>query len=163
MFQKASAKIHHTLLRYFSVCFVRFHFCIKGEKWGVIPKNGIGTPVYPKWALAKPYPRYWHFTETKQIISSQFMTFRGYYYTLDDKEFGKASPSLRLNMLNKSYFNGTSLTGAKFRLEPGEYEYAVSIKKMPGSEMRRVGMRVIPFAKAATRPTHPRGPCSLLL
>ena len=117
----------------------------------VIPKNGIGTPVYPKWALAKPYPRYWHFTEHKQIISSQFMTFRGYYYTLDEKEFGKAAPSLRLDMQNKSFFTGTSLTGAKFRLEPGEYEYAVSIKMLPGSEMRRVGMRVIPFAKAASR------------
>ena len=117
----------------------------------VIPKNGIGTPVYPKWALAKPYPRHWHFTETKQIISSQFMTFRGYWYTLDDKEFGKAAPSLRLDMQNKTFYAGTSLTGAKFRLEPGEYEYSISIKKMPGSEMRRVGMRVIPFGGAASR------------
>ena len=52
----------------------------------VIPKNGIGTPRYPEWALKKPYPRYWHFVEGKQIISSMFMTYRGHYYTLDNEE-----------------------------------------------------------------------------
>jgi len=45
MFQKASAKIHHTLLRYFSVCFVRFHFCIKGKKWGRLKVDSLKSKV----------------------------------------------------------------------------------------------------------------------
>ena len=45
MFQKATAKIHHTLLRYFSVCFVRFHFCIKGKKWGRLKVESLKSKV----------------------------------------------------------------------------------------------------------------------
>ena len=45
MFQKATAKIRHTLLRYFSVCFVRFHFCIKGKKWRRLKVESLKSKV----------------------------------------------------------------------------------------------------------------------
>ena len=117
----------------------------------VIPKKGIGSPRYPQWALKKPYPRYWHLVEGKQIISSMFMTFRGHYYILDHKEFGRSAPSLRLDMTTKKYFSSGDLTSAKFRMEPGEWEYAVSIKKSRDTEIRQIGMRLLGFGKYSAR------------
>ena len=117
----------------------------------VIPQKGIGSPRYPQWALKKPYPRYWHLVEGKQIISSMFMTFRGNYYTLDHKEFGRSAPSLRLDMTTKKYFSSGDLTSAKFRMEPGEWEYAVSIKKSRDTEIRQIGMRLLGFGKYSAR------------
>jgi len=117
----------------------------------VIPKHGIGKPVYPPWALDKPYPKHWHFIEGKQIISSNSMTLRGYFYTLDDKEFGEAPPSLRLDLAAKPFFNGGNLTGAKFRLTPGEWEYSLAVKMSGGVKLTRVGLRILPFGKAPSR------------
>lgn len=113
----------------------------------VIPKNGIGTPRYPDWALKKPYPRNWHFVEGKQVISSMFMTYRGYYYTLDNKEYGKAAPSLRLDMTTKRYFSGGDLNSAKFRMEPGEWEVALSVKDPVNAVIKQLGMRIMAFGK----------------
>ena len=113
----------------------------------VIPKKGIGTPRYPEWALDKPYPRWWHLVEGKQIISSMFMTYRGYFYTLDNKEFGKAAPSLRLNMTTRRYWSGGDLSSAKMRMEPGEWEVALSFKTPKDASISLVGMRVMGFGK----------------
>ena len=113
----------------------------------VIPQNGIGTPRYPDWALKKPYPRNWHFVEGKQVISSMFMTYRGYYYTLDNKEYGKAAPSLRLDMTTKRYFSGGDLNSAKFRMEPGEWEVALSVKDPVNAVIKQLGMRIMAFGK----------------
>jgi hypothetical protein len=117
----------------------------------VIPKKGMGTPRYPEWAVKKPYPKYWHFTEGKQIISSMFMTFRGGYYTFDGKEFGNSAPALRLDMSSRQYFAGNDLTSAKFRMEPGEWEFAVSVKKAEDTEIRQIGMRLLGFGKYSAR------------
>ena len=117
----------------------------------VIPKKGIGAPRYPVWAVKKPYPRWWHFVEGKQIISSTFMTLRGDLYDLDNKEFGKAAPSLRLNMSTKRYCNAGDLTSAKFRMLPGEWEYAISFKNPVDAEIKQLGMRIMAFGNFATR------------
>ena len=117
----------------------------------VIPKKGIGTPRYPEWALKKPYPRWWHLVEGKQIISSMFMTFRGYYYTLDTREYGKAAPSLRLDMSTRRYFSGSDLTSARFQMLPGEWEFSVSLKKGSDTSIKRIGMRIIAFGKYTSR------------
>lgn len=94
----------------------------------VIPKNGIGKPRYPDWALDKAYPRHWHFVEGKQIISSQFMRTRPELYELDYEMFGCQAPSLRLR-LNSSrwYLKRQSLTGAKVRIEPGRWDLSMEI------------------------------------
>ena len=117
----------------------------------VIPKNGIGRPVYPEWALEKPYPKHWHFIEGKQIISSNSMTLRGYFYTLDDKDFGESAPSLRLELAQKPFFNGGNLTSAKFRLTPGEWEYSLAVKLTGGAELPRAGLRILPLGGTPAR------------
>ena len=114
----------------------------------VIPRKGIGSPRYPEWAVKKPYPRYWHFVEGKQIISSMFMTFRGFYYTLDHQEFGKKAPSLRLDMTDKIYFGGTDLTSAKFKMAPGEWRFGISMKKKSDVQLKRIGLRLMTFGKS---------------
>ena len=117
----------------------------------VIPKNGIGSPVYPEWALDKPYPKHWHFIEGKQIISSNSMTLRGYFYTLDGKDFGESAPSLRLELAPKPFFNGGNLTSAKFRLTPGEWEYSLAVKLTGGAELPRAGLRILPLGGTPAR------------
>ena len=58
-------------------------------------QNGLGKPIYPNWAVEKPYPRNWHFVEGKQIISSMFMRFRPEYYEIDHEDYGLQAPALR--------------------------------------------------------------------
>lgn len=117
----------------------------------VIPKKGIGSPRYPKWALKKPYPRFWHLVEGKQIISSMFMTFRGSYYTLDHQEFGRSAPSLRLDMSARRYFNSGDLTSAKFRMEPGEWEFSVAVRNSPKTTITQLGLRIMGFGNYVAR------------
>jgi hypothetical protein len=76
-----------------------------------------------------------------------FMTYRGYYYTLDNKEYGKAAPSLRLDMTTQRYFSSGDLNSAKFRMEPGEWEVAVSVKEPVNAVIRQLGMRIMAFGK----------------
>ena len=116
----------------------------------VIPKKGIGTPRYPEWALDKPYPRWWHLVEGKQVISSMFMTYRGYFYTLDYKEFGKSAPALRLDMTTRRYWSAGDLSSAKFRMEPGEWEVAFSFKTPKDASITLMGVRVMGFGKFST-------------
>lgn len=117
----------------------------------VIPRKGIGAPRYPEWAVNKPYPRFWHFVEGKQIISSMFMAFRANYYTLDHTEFGRKAPSLRLDMIDRSYHAGGDLTSAKFNMAPGEWQFAFSFKNPGDARIKRAGMRIMTFGTTPAR------------
>jgi hypothetical protein len=79
------------------------------------------------------------------------MTLRGELYDLDTKDYGKASPSLRLNMSTKRYCGAGDLTGAKFRMLPGEWEYSISFRKPVNGEIKQLGMRIMAFGNYASR------------
>lgn len=95
----------------------------------VIPKDGLGKPRYPEWAVQKPYPRNWHFVEGKQVISSMFMRFRPEYYEVETDDYGLTQPALRLQMeQQKWYLKSQDLISAKVRLEPGDWLCKINFK-----------------------------------
>lgn len=108
----------------------------------VIPKNGLGKPIYPNWAVEKSYPRNWHFVEGKQIISSMFMRFRPEYYEIDHEDYGLQAPALRLVMEQKKWnLKSQDLISAKTRLEPGEWLFQFRYK--PSEGLSYIRMRIV--------------------